>query len=89
MAFDNIDSLITADKKQLKESGAVGRPKKKNYEKKDKRIVSYLTSNEMYDLEDIARDNDLTVSQMARKIIIDHIKNNIQNKDHFEEQRIL
>lgn len=76
MAFDSIDDLITADKKQLKEGGAVGRPKKKNYEKKDKRIVSYLTSSEMYDFERIAEDNDLTVSQMARKIILDHIKNN-------------
>lgn len=74
MAFDSIDDLITADKKQLKEGGTVGRPKKKNYEKKDKRIVSYLTSSEMDDFERIAEDNDLTVSQMARKIIIEHIK---------------
>ena len=74
MAFDSIDDLITADKKQLKEGGAVGRPKKKNYEKKDKRIVSYLTSSEMYDFERIAEENDLTVSQMARKLILEHIK---------------
>jgi len=84
MAFDNIDNLITADKKQLKEGGTVGRPKKSSYEKKDKRVVSYLTSNEMFDLEEIARNNDLTVSQMARRIIIDYIKSK-EKTLHLEE----
>jgi len=80
MAFDNIDNLITADKKQLKESKTVGRPKKSSYEKKDKRVVSYLTLNEMFDLEEIAKNNDITVSQMARKIIINYIKEHNQKE---------
>ena len=82
MAFDNIDDLITTDKKQLKEVGAVGRPKKEAKEKKDKRVVSYLTSSEMSDLEEIASENDLTVSQMARKIIIDHIRLKKEVREH-------
>jgi len=75
--FDNIDDLITEDKKTITDDKKVmGRPKKASYEKKDKRIVSYLTSSEMYDLEDIANKSDITVSQLARKVILDLIEQN-------------
>jgi len=79
--FDNIDDLITKDKKEFKEKKSlVGRPKKHDFEKKDKRIVSYLTYSELTDLEDLARENEITVSQIARKIIIDFIKENVHKK---------
>lgn len=84
MAFDSINDLITADKKQLKEGGVVGRPKKSSCEKKDKRIVSYLTSSELVDFEQIAEKNDLTVSQMARKIIIDKMRS-IKSKEELPD----
>jgi len=78
--FDNIDDLITKDKKEYKETKTIGRPKKQ-YGKKDKRLVSYFTSSEMFNLEKLAEENDLTVSQMARKIILDTLKEKVKEEE--------
>jgi len=78
--FENIDDLISKDKKGFKETKTVGRPKKQ-YGKKDKRLVSYFTVKEMINLEKLAEDNDLTVSQMARQIILKYIKENVEEEE--------
>ena len=44
MEFDNIDFMLTKDKKKIKENAKLGRPKK--LDKQEKRIVTYLTQKE-------------------------------------------
>ena len=74
---DNIDKLITKDKKKIKDKKTknVGRPKKDDSERKDKKVVSYLTKKEFQILEKIAKENDLTISQMARKMLVKALEN--------------
>jgi len=74
--IDNIDKLITKDKKRIKDKKTknIGRPKKDDSERKDNKVVTYLTKKEFQILEKITKENDLTISQMARKMLVKALK---------------
>jgi predicted transglutaminase-like cysteine proteinase len=72
MEFD-INKLITKDKKTIEDGGHTkitrGRPKSTK-PKRDQRIAVYLTKDEMSRLENLADEDDITVSTMIRKLVL-------------------
>ena len=74
--FDNINDLLTEYKNKIvdKITKNIGRPKKEEKLKKEKRVVSYLTNEEMDKFTQISEELDITVSQLVRKAILKYIK---------------
>ena len=75
----NVDDLLTKDKKTIKEvekkvskNKKMGRPIKKI--KADERIVCYLTKEENEKFELIAEEEVLSKSSLARKVLIEFLK---------------
>lgn len=68
----NINSLLTKDKKTIKERTKQGAPVKLN--KQDKRVVAYLTENEMNEFKTLAENETLNISTYLRKVIVEHLK---------------
>jgi hypothetical protein len=67
--FDNIDDLLSEDKKKI--FYGRGRPKKEV--KLDKRVTSFLSENEYNKLTVFAKNKNLTISEVVRKIILEKI----------------
>jgi len=69
-----INDLLSQDKKTIKEQKPLGRPKKNNSDLQNKRVVSYLTEKEIEILENLSKNDVLSVSNYIRKVLVNHIK---------------
>jgi len=69
-----INDLLSQDKKRIKEQKPLGRPKKNNSDLQNKRVVSYLTEKEIEILENLSKNDVLSVSNYIRKVLVNHIK---------------
>ena len=59
--------------KTLPTNGPLGRPPKPAEEARSRRTVTFLTNSEYHKLVDIARRNNLSISAVAHKLLIQSI----------------
>jgi hypothetical protein len=75
MEFD-VNDLITKDKKTIesvKSKGAGGRPSLPEEQKKSKKVMSYFTKAEEEALKEIARSQNLSLSNFVRICAVEKI----------------
>jgi len=75
MEFD-VNDLITKDKKTIesrKSKGAGGRPSLPEEQKKSKKVMSYFTKAEEEALKEIARSQNLSLSNFIRICAVEKI----------------
>ena len=77
MEFD-VNSLITKDKKTIesKKSKKVGgRPSLPDEEKKSKKVMAYFTAKEAEALKELAKEQNLSLSNFVRICAVDRKRN--------------
>ena len=78
MEFD-VNNLITKDKKTIedaKSKGAGGRPSLPDEEKKSKKVMAYFTESEAEALKNIAKSQNLSLSNFVRICAVEQIGKN-------------
>ena len=70
-----INELLSKDKHNVKETSKMGRPVKTT--KRDKRVVCYLTEDELQELKKLADIGVMSQSNYVRQIIVNHVKRKI------------
>jgi len=76
MEFD-VNDLITKDKKTIentKSKGAGGRPSLPEEQKKSKKVMSYFTKSEEEALKNIAKSQNLSLSNFVRICAVEKIE---------------
>jgi len=75
MAEFDVDNLLTKDKKTIsKEDKKVGgRPLLPKDKKKDKKVMSYFTKKEKEQLQELAEDKNLSLSNFIRVCALEKV----------------